>query len=122
MDEHIATHTGITKNHKKNPIPKRGEGYNSNSAKNAYLWRNQFKKSEINRVEASCKVVLEKLGYANFENILAASDVLQKKFHEVFLEWFSAFSMHLFSNLGIGSYVPGAMNNKNKLIGMKIFF
>ena len=50
MDNHIATHTGITKNHKKNPIPKRGEGYNSNSAKNAYLWRSQFKKSEIDRV------------------------------------------------------------------------
>ena len=86
MDNHIATHTGITKNHKINPIPKRGEGYNSNSAKNAYLWRSQFKKSEIDRVEASCKVVLEKLGYAKFENILANSDVLQKKFHEVFLE------------------------------------
>ena len=86
MDNHIATHTGITKNHMKNPIPKRGEGYNSNSAKNAYLWRSQSKKSEINRVGASCKVVLEKLGYAKFENILADSDVLQKQFHEVFLE------------------------------------
>ena len=86
MDNHIATHTGITKNHQKNLISKRGEGYNSNSAKNAYLWRSQFKKSEIDRVEASCKVVLEKLGYAKFENILVVSDVLQKKFHEVFLE------------------------------------
>ena len=85
MDNHIATHTGIKKNHTKNRIPKCGEGYNSNSAKNAYLWRSQFKKSEINRVEASCKVVLEKLGYAKFENILADSDVLQKKFHEVYL-------------------------------------
>ena len=40
----------------------------------------------LNRVEASCKVVLEKIGYAKFENILADSDVLQKQFHEVFLE------------------------------------
>ena len=86
MDSHIATHNEITKSHTKNPIPKRGEGYNSNSAKNAYLWHSQLKKSEIDRVLASCNVVLEKLGYAKFENILADSDVLQKQFHEVFLE------------------------------------
>ena len=40
----------------------------------------------VNRVEASCKVVLEKLGYAKFENIKSDSDVLRKQFHEVFLK------------------------------------
>ena len=83
MDNHIASCTEITKDHKKNPVPKRGDSNNSDQIQQKMLIYGiiYFKKSEINRVEALCKVVLEKLDYAKFENIMAGSGVFTKKFH-----------------------------------------
>ena len=69
IDQHIAEHTGILKDHKTVQIRKFGEGFNRNSEKNSLEWQKKLKKSEIDSIEASCETVMEKLGYTKYAKI-----------------------------------------------------
>ena len=68
------------KDHKTVQTTKLGELFNRNylptylptyrnSEKNPFGWKKKLKKSEIDSIEASCKTVMEKLGYTKYAKI-----------------------------------------------------
>ena len=83
IDKHIAEHTGMLKNHGRTRIKGGGDGYNSNSAQNAFQWRTKLTKQDIDSIEKHCSAILDKLGYARYRNIKRNSDILAKSLSEI---------------------------------------
>ena len=75
INDFIAKHTGMLVNHGRIYVQPNSEDMKSNSNKNAFLWRKDLNKVELDYIENACKVIMDKLGYAKYENVLSDSDI-----------------------------------------------